>query len=85
MDPICHTMFGAALASTGLERKTRFGRATLILGANLPDVDVLSSAWGEAASEFSHLIEEQSPTIGQREESPVGLPGAGKCHSFVSE
>ncbi|MCH8889856.1 MAG: metal-dependent hydrolase [Myxococcales bacterium] len=50
MDPICHTMFGAALASTGLERKTRFGRATLILGANLPDVDVISYAWGETTA-----------------------------------
>jgi len=50
MDPICHTMFGAALASTGLERKTRLGRATLIVGANLPDVDVFSYAWGEAAA-----------------------------------
>jgi inner membrane protein len=53
MDPICHTMVGAAFASTGLERKTRFGRATLIIGANLPDIDVLSYAWGEnAALEF---------------------------------
>ena len=50
MDPICHTLVGAALASTGLERKTRFGGATLILGANLPDVDVISYAWGETAA-----------------------------------
>ncbi len=50
MDPICHTMVGAVLASTGLERKTRFGCATLILGANLPDVDVISYAWGETAA-----------------------------------
>ena len=50
MDPICHTMVGAALGWTGLERKTRFGRATLILGANLPDVDVISYAWGETAA-----------------------------------
>jgi len=50
MDPLCHTLVGAALASTGLERKTRFGRATLILGANLPDVDVASYAWGETAA-----------------------------------
>jgi len=57
MDPICHTMVGAALGSTGLERKTRFGRATLILGANLPDVDVISYAWGEtAAFEFRRGI-----------------------------
>jgi inner membrane protein len=42
VDPICHTLFGATLASTGLERKTRFGRATLILGANLPDIDAIT-------------------------------------------
>jgi inner membrane protein len=50
MDPICHTLVGAALGSTGLERKTRFGRATMILGANLPDVDVISYGWGETAA-----------------------------------
>jgi len=50
MDPLCHTLFGAAVASTGLERKTRFGRATLIIGANLPDIDALSYAWGDTAA-----------------------------------
>jgi inner membrane protein len=46
VDPICHTLLGATLASTGLERKTRFGRATLILDANLPDIDAISYCWG---------------------------------------
>ncbi len=50
MDPICHTLVGASLGCTGLERKTRFGRVTLILGANLPDVDVISYGWGETAA-----------------------------------
>jgi len=50
VDPICHTLVGAALASTGLDRKTRFGRATLIVGANLPDVDAISYAYGETAA-----------------------------------
>jgi inner membrane protein len=64
MDPICHTMVGAALASTGLERKTRFGRATLIIGANLPDVDVFSYAWGEvAALEFRRGITHGIPAL----------------------
>ena len=64
MDPICHTLVGAALASTGLERKTRFGRATLIIGANLPDVDVLSYAWGEtAALEFRRGITHGVPAL----------------------
>ena len=50
MDPVCHTLVGAVLGSTGLERKTRFGRVTLILGANLPDVDVISYGWGETVA-----------------------------------
>ena len=39
MDPVSHTLTGAALGCTGLERRTRFGRLTLIAGANLPDID----------------------------------------------
>ena len=50
MDPICHTLVGASLGTTGLEKKTRYGRATLIIAANLPDVDVISHSWGETAS-----------------------------------
>lgn len=46
MDPICHTLVGATLARTGLETKTRLGTATLIIAANLPDVDVFSYALG---------------------------------------
>jgi len=64
MDPLCHTLFGAALASTGLERKTRFGRVTLIVGANLPDVDVISYAWGEtAALEFRRGVTHGIPAL----------------------
>ena len=40
MDNICHTLVGAALAETGLRRRTRFATAALILGANLPDIDI---------------------------------------------
>jgi len=50
MDPICHTLVGASLGATGLEKKSRYGRATLIIAANLPDVDVISYVWGETAS-----------------------------------
>ena len=42
MDPIAHTLVGAALAQTGLGRKTAYGTVALVLGANLPDVDGLS-------------------------------------------
>ena len=50
MDPLCHTLVGAALGCTGLERKTRFSRATLIIAANLPDIDVLAHFLGGNAS-----------------------------------
>ena len=50
MDPICHTLVGASLGATGLARKTRFGAATLLVAANLPDVDVITYGWGETAA-----------------------------------
>ena len=49
MDPICHTLVGAGLARTGLSRRTAFGTLTLLIGANLPDVDVLSHLDGPLA------------------------------------
>ena len=42
MDNICHTLAGAALARTGLERRTALATPTLLIGANLPDLDVLA-------------------------------------------
>src|SRR5580765_4456718 len=42
MDNVCHTLVGAALAECGLRRRTRYATAALLLGANLPDIDVLA-------------------------------------------
>lgn len=39
MDPITHTFVGAALAASGLRRKTPLATAALLIGANAPDVD----------------------------------------------
>jgi inner membrane protein len=41
MDNVCHTLVGAACGAAGLNRRTRFGAAALMISANLPDVDVL--------------------------------------------
>lgn len=41
MDNIAHTLAGVALAEAGLRRRTALATATLAIGANLPDVDVL--------------------------------------------
>ena len=39
MDNLCHTLVGAALAEAGLRKKTPLATATLVIGANIPDVD----------------------------------------------
>ncbi len=41
MDNLCHTLVGAAMGHAGLRRKTRFASGTLMVAANLPDLDVL--------------------------------------------
>jgi inner membrane protein len=40
LDNICHTLTGAALGHAGLASRTRYGMATLMAAANLPDIDV---------------------------------------------
>ena len=40
MDNLCHTLTGAALGKAGLAGRTRYGMATLMIGSNLPDIDV---------------------------------------------
>jgi inner membrane protein len=49
IDPVCHTLVGAALARSGLGQRTALGTATLLIGANLPDIDVLAYLDGPAA------------------------------------
>lgn len=41
MDNVCHTLLGAAIGETGLKRRTAYGQAALVIGANLPDIDAL--------------------------------------------
>ena len=48
VDNICHTLVGAALARTGLRRRTPLASATMMIGANFPDIDVLSVAFGNS-------------------------------------
>jgi inner membrane protein len=39
LDNLCHTLVGAALGEAGVARRTPLATATLLIGANLPDVD----------------------------------------------
>lgn len=44
-----HTLVGLAIARTGAGRWVRYGTATAVIAANLPDIDILTSFWGTAA------------------------------------
>lgn len=52
MDPLAHTLFGAALAETGLRRATALATPTLVIGANLPDIDAVAAFAGEDTALF---------------------------------
>jgi inner membrane protein len=42
VDNLCHTLVGAACGEAGLKQRTRYANATLMIAANLPDIDVVS-------------------------------------------
>lgn len=46
MDNLTHSLVGAALGRAGLYRRTRFAAGALIIGANLPDIDVIGFLFG---------------------------------------
>jgi inner membrane protein len=46
MDNLTHGLAGAVLAQMGLKRKTGLAMPTLIIGANLPDIDVWAAFLG---------------------------------------
>jgi inner membrane protein len=48
MDNLTHTFVGAALAEAGLKRRTALGAATLMIGANFPDIDVAGLAFPDS-------------------------------------
>lgn len=48
MDNLCHTLVGAALAEAGLKRRTALGSATLMIAANVPDIDVIAVPLGHS-------------------------------------
>ena len=56
MDNICHTLVGALCAEAGLKTRTRFANATLMIAANLPDIDVAVFATGTSSVAFRRGI-----------------------------
>jgi inner membrane protein len=48
MDNICHTLAGAALGEAGLKKLSGLSMATLMIGANLPDIDAVTMFTGSS-------------------------------------
>ncbi|QJB67939.1 metal-dependent hydrolase [Parasphingorhabdus halotolerans] len=46
MDNLTHSLAGAVLGQMGLKKKTGLGMATLIIAANIPDIDALAVLMG---------------------------------------
>ena len=46
MDNLTHTLFALAMAKGGLEQVTPRATAALLIGANLPDIDLVTLFWG---------------------------------------
>ncbi len=46
MDNLTHSLAGAVLGQLGLKHKTGLGMATLIIAANIPDIDALATLLG---------------------------------------
>ncbi len=46
MDNITHTLTGFAISQAGFNRKTRYATLAIVIGANLPDIDLVSRFGG---------------------------------------
>src|SRR5687768_764702 len=68
MDNLTHTLFGATLARTPLDRAGRGTTAALILASNAPDVDIVTTLNGA----INYLAWHRGPTHG-----PLGVAGLG--------
>jgi inner membrane protein len=54
MDNLAHTLCGAALAKTRLGKQSRWAFASLLIGANLPDIDGVASLFGGKTAYLVH-------------------------------
>ena len=50
MDNLCHSLVGAAMSGAGLRRRTALATVTMVIGANLPDIDAIVYLVGDNAA-----------------------------------
>ncbi len=60
MDNLTHSLAGAVLGQMGLKKKTGLGMATLIIAANIPDIDAFATVLGG----YQHLAIRRGITHG---------------------
>lgn len=53
MDNLTHSLIGAAIGQTGLKKLSGLGMATLIIAANIPDIDAACFLWLEGAEHLA--------------------------------
>jgi inner membrane protein len=53
LEPITHLLTGACISRAGLNRKTALATATLVIAAEIPDIDIVASLWGRVVG-FAH-------------------------------
>jgi inner membrane protein len=53
LEPITHLLTGACISRAGLNRKTALATVTLVIAAEIPDIDSLALLWGRVAG-FAH-------------------------------
>jgi hypothetical protein len=90
MDPVTDTFVGAALSQSGLGRRTPLAPAALVLGANLPDVDVLSYSnpeddrWPPGAGSSCPKASRTAITARALASPAAGLTGAAPAAGSVA-
>lgn len=64
MEPLTHTLVGALLAKTRLGTASRLAPISLVIGANLPDIDIVAPLFcaGEAARKACYLVHHRGIT-----------------------
>jgi inner membrane protein len=50
VDNLCHSLVGAALSGAGLRRRTGLATVTMVIGANLPDIDAFVYLTGSGST-----------------------------------
>lgn len=53
MDNLTHSLIGAAIGQTGLKKLSGLGMATLIIAANIPDIDAACFLWLDGAEHLA--------------------------------